>query len=205
MDKLEKMKKALVLPSSALKKVTVPQSILHSFLQYAGPNLKRNVEFCGILCGTQNEFGFVITTILIPKQDGDSDSYVACILVTFCCRCYAMNEEELAIYQTKHDLLTLGWIHTHPTQQAFLSTVDLATHYSYQVLLPEAIAIVCAPQHQPSYGVFRMTDNGMNVVASKFKQDSKFGTLHEYLGESLFETCQHFVTSNSALNVVDLR
>jgi len=36
---------------------------------------------------------------------------------------------------------------THPTQTAFLSSVDLHTHSSYQLMLPEAIAIVCAPKH----------------------------------------------------------
>ena len=33
---------------------------------------------------------------------------------------------------------------THPTQTAFLSSVDQHTHWPYQKLLPEAIAIVCS-------------------------------------------------------------
>ncbi|XP_026688365.1 STAM-binding protein-like A [Diaphorina citri] len=36
---------------------------------------------------------------------------------------------------------------THPSQTAFLSSVDLHTHCSYQLMMPEAIAIVCAPKH----------------------------------------------------------
>lgn len=35
---------------------------------------------------------------------------------------------------------------THPTQTAFLSSVDLHTHCSYQMMMPEAIAIVCSPK-----------------------------------------------------------
>ena len=35
---------------------------------------------------------------------------------------------------------------THPTQTAFLSSVDLHTHCSYQLMMPEAIAIVCSPR-----------------------------------------------------------
>jgi hypothetical protein len=31
------------------------------------------------------------------------------------------------------DLIVLGWIHTHPTQDAFLSSVDMHMHCSYQV------------------------------------------------------------------------
>lgn len=37
---------------------------------------------------------------------------------------------------------------THPTQTAFLSSVDLHTHCSYQMMLPESIAIVCSPKFQ---------------------------------------------------------
>lgn len=40
------------------------------------------------------------------------------------------------------------FLQTHPSQTAFLSSVDLHTHCSYQVMMPEAIAIVCAPKYQ---------------------------------------------------------
>ena len=33
---------------------------------------------------------------------------------------------------------------THPSQTAFLSSVDLHTHYPYQCLMPESVAIVCS-------------------------------------------------------------
>ena len=39
-------------------------------------------------------------------------------------------------------------LQTHPTQTAFLSSVDLHTHCSYQLMMPEALAIVCAPRYQ---------------------------------------------------------
>ena len=41
-------------------------------------------------------------------------------------------------------MTVVGWIHTHPTQSAFLSSVDLHMQYSYQQMLPEALAIVCS-------------------------------------------------------------
>jgi STAM-binding protein len=37
---------------------------------------------------------------------------------------------------------------THPTQTAFLSSVDMHTHFAYQKMLPEAVAIVCSPKFQ---------------------------------------------------------
>jgi hypothetical protein len=46
-------------------------------------------------------------------------------------------------------LCSLGWVHTHPTQTCFMSSVDLHTHAGYQTLLDESVAIVMAPQVTP--------------------------------------------------------
>lgn len=45
--------------------------------------------------------------------------------------------------------MTLGWVHTHPSQTAFLSSVDLHTSCMYQTMLHEAIAIVCSVKYGP--------------------------------------------------------
>ncbi|CAL8309913.1 unnamed protein product [Boreogadus saida] len=42
--------------------------------------------------------------------------------------CDMENVEELFSFQDHHNLLTLGWIHTHPTQTAFLSSADQPGH-----------------------------------------------------------------------------
>lgn len=60
-------------------------------------------------------------------------------------------------------LICVGWIHTHPSQSCFLSSIDLHTSLGYQVLCNEALAIVVAPtdhQYQPC-GVFRLTEYGI--------------------------------------------
>ena len=46
------------------------------------------------------------------------------------------------------ELLMLGWIHTHPDYNAFLSSVDLHNHYLYQCMMPESIAIVVSERVQ---------------------------------------------------------
>ena len=57
-------------------------------------------------------------------------------------------------------------IHTHPSQTAFLSSVDLHTQLSYQLMLPEAIAIVIAPKHNQT-GFFSLTpDHGLDFIAN---------------------------------------
>ncbi|KAJ3608105.1 hypothetical protein NHX12_025155, partial [Muraenolepis orangiensis] len=107
-----------------LRRVVIPRDLTCCFLLLADSNTAR---------GTQNEFH--LTHVVVPKQSAGPDF------------CDMENVEELFSFQDHHNLLTLGWIHTHPTQTAFLSSVDLHTHSSYQLMLPEAIAIVCAPKH----------------------------------------------------------
>ena len=49
-------------------------------------------------------------------------------------------------YMEKYGLITLGAIHTHPTQAVFMSSVDIHTQFSFQKMLPEAISIVVSPR-----------------------------------------------------------
>ncbi|XP_043109641.1 AMSH-like protease isoform X1 [Puntigrus tetrazona] len=135
-----------------LRRVLIPRDLTYRFLLLADSNTARGIETCGVLCGKLTHNEFVLTHVIVPKQSAGPDY------------CDMENVEELFSYQDHHNLLTLGWIHTHPTQTAFLSSVDLHTHSSYQLMLPEAIAIVCAPKHNDT-GVFRLTSTGMGEVA----------------------------------------
>ncbi|KAJ9586655.1 hypothetical protein L9F63_019757, partial [Diploptera punctata] len=137
-----------------LRNVIVPSKLMGKFMNLAHRNTLQNIETCGILAGTLNRGQLIITHLLVPKQSGTSDS------------CTTQNEEEIFDYQDQHDLITLGWIHTHPTQTAFLSSVDLHTHCSYQLMMPEALAIVCAPRYQEN-GFFILTPQyGLDFIAS---------------------------------------
>ncbi|XP_035764729.1 AMSH-like protease isoform X2 [Neolamprologus brichardi] len=118
-----------------LRRVLIPKGLTQSFLSLARSNTARGIETCGVLCGQLTHNEFTLTHVVVPKQTAGPDF------------CDMENVEELFSFQDEHHLLTLGWIHTHPTQTAFLSSVDLHTHCSYQLMLPEAVAIVCAPKH----------------------------------------------------------
>lgn len=136
-----------------LKTVFVPASLRAAFLALAKPNTSRNLETCGILSGQLKNGAYFVTTLIVPAQASTSDT------------CHTTDEESLFNYQDANDLFTLGWIHTHPSQTCFLSSVDVHTHCSYQLMLPEAIAIVLAPSKRPDWGVFRLTDPpGMQAV-----------------------------------------
>uniref|UniRef100_A0A8C9ZBU0 STAM binding protein like 1 n=1 Tax=Sander lucioperca TaxID=283035 RepID=A0A8C9ZBU0_SANLU len=140
------------LPVEGLRRVVIPRDLTYRFLLLADSNTARGIETCGVLCGRLAHDQLMLTHVVIPKQSAGPDF------------CDMENVEELFSFQDQQNLLTLGWIHTHPTQTAFLSSVDLHTHCSYQLMLPEAIAIVCAPKHNDT-GVFRLTGPGMSEVS----------------------------------------
>ncbi|CAA3023235.1 AMSH-like ubiquitin thioesterase 1 [Olea europaea subsp. europaea] len=131
----------------------ISTQLMECFMKLAKSNTDKNLETCGVLAGSLRNRTFSITALIIPKQESTSDS------------CQTTNEEEIFEVQDNQSLFPLGWIHTHPTQSCFMSSIDVHTHYSYQVMLPESIAIVMAPRDtSKKHGIFRLTPGGMTVV-----------------------------------------
>ena len=128
-----------------LRHVVIPSGLIPEFVKRAEPNTRKGIETCGLLMARLTRNVFTITHLLIPKQTGTVDT------------CATTHEEEQFAFQDAHDLLVVGWIHTHPQFSCFMSSLDLHTHASYQAMLAEAIAIVCSPAEEPSHGVFRLT------------------------------------------------
>ncbi|KAJ6521072.1 hypothetical protein DFH09DRAFT_224078 [Mycena vulgaris] len=113
---------------------------------------------------------FAVETLLIPKQHATSDT------------CTMDEEKGVLGFTEECGLITLGWlrfillssrfitprrliyiyyfpqIHTHPTQSCFMSSADLHTLASFQRMLPESFAVVCAPKSDPNFGISRLTD-----------------------------------------------
>ncbi|KAF8465964.1 hypothetical protein BDZ91DRAFT_658552 [Kalaharituber pfeilii] len=129
-----------------LRTIFLPSLLRHKFLAIAFPNTRRNLETCGVLCGTLIQNALFISRLVIPEQVVTSDT------------CNMTDEESLFHYVDSEDLMVLGWIHTHPMYECFMSSVDLHNHCGYQLMLPESIAVVCAPRFTPDWGVFRLTD-----------------------------------------------
>jgi len=116
-----------------LRTIFLPPDLRAQFLSIASANTRANLETCGILCGTLISNALFISKLVIPDQESTSDT------------CDTINESDLFDYCDAEDLMVLGWIHTHPTQTCFMSSRDLHTHCGYQVMMPESVAIVCAP------------------------------------------------------------
>lgn len=131
-----------------LRTVFISPALRSAFLSLAAPNTARNLETCGILAGTLIANAFFVSRLIVPPQTSTSDT----------CEMTAEGETCVFDYCDAADLLVLGWIHTHPSQSCFLSSRDVHTHAGFQVMLPESVALVCAPAYNPSFGVFRLTD-----------------------------------------------
>eukprot|EP00850_Spirogloea_muscicola_P003100 SM000012S25362 [mRNA] locus=s12:628484:632795:- [translate_table: standard] len=169
--------------------------MMEEFMLMVKSNTAKNLETCGVLAGLLKKGTFYVTTLILPKQEATSDS------------CQTVNEEEIFDVQDKRGLFQLGWIHTHPSQSCFMSSIDLHTHYSYQVMLPEAVAIVMAPS-DPSrrYGIFRLSEpGGVKVIQSCQRRGFH---PHEMPadGGAIYEHCSHvFLNSSLKFELMDLR
>lgn len=121
-----------------IRPIFLPAGMREEFLRVAAPNTRQGLEMCGILCGTSVNNALFISCLVIPQQTCTSDT------------CETDNEEAVMEFCMREDLMVFGWIHTHPTQTCFMSSRDLHTQSGYQVMMPESIAIVCAPSSEPS-------------------------------------------------------
>ena len=177
-----------------LRSVHISPFLRYEFLSVANSNTRRNLETCGILCGTLVSNALFITKLLIPEQISTSDT------------CETTNESAIFDYCESEDLIVLGWIHTHPTQTCFMSSRDLHTHCGYQVMLPESIAIVCAPSKSPDFGVFRLTNPpGLETILS-CKQT---GLFHPHSKSNIYTDAWNpghvYESNNLPFETVDLR
>ncbi|KAL3677530.1 hypothetical protein R1sor_027478 [Riccia sorocarpa] len=177
------------------KPLHLSHKLMDEFMAVAKGNTKNNLETCGVLAGALKEGMFYVTTVIIPKQEATANS------------CSTTNEEELFEYQDKNELFQFGWIHTHPSQSCFMSSIDLHTHYSYQIMLPEAIAIVMAPTDSSrKYGMFRLSEpSGLKTIQSCEKRG-----FHPHDqpsdGSPIYESSYHVhLNSKVSCTVVDLR
>ncbi|XP_027359441.1 AMSH-like ubiquitin thioesterase 1 [Abrus precatorius] len=173
----------------------ISTALMESFMKLAKSNTKRNLETCGVLAGLLKNRKFYITALIIPKQESTSDS------------CQTTNEEEIFEVQDKRSLFPLGWIHTHPTQSCFMSSIDLHTHYSYQIMLPEAVAIVMAPRDSSrNHGIFRLTAPGGMSVIKQCQQRGFHPHNQPPDGGPIYKTCTDvYMNPDLKFDVIDLR
>jgi len=169
--------------------VIVPTKLISRFLELARPNSDRDIETLGMLGGKLSKNKFTVTHLLIPKQTGKSD------------RCDLQGHEDLGEAYDSEDIILVGWIHTHPAYDVFLSSVDMHNQYEYQNMLNEFVAIVCSIKFNET-GYLTLTETGMEDIGKctqeNFHPHSK--------NPPLFGPAQHVITDDSLnIKVMDLR
>ncbi|KAJ7926882.1 hypothetical protein B0H13DRAFT_2229354 [Mycena leptocephala] len=186
-------------PKPILRKVMLSRETFPRFLETAGANTTINLETYGLLLGrevtedgTPADLGYIVDTLLIPKQHATSDT------------CTMDEEGGVLAFAEERGLFTLGWIHTHPSQSSFMSSMDLHTHATYQAMLPESFAVVCAPKSDPSVGIFRLTDPPglqtiLNCSAEQAFHPHPDGPIYTDADKGHVQMCE------ATLEIVDLR
>ncbi|KAL0211426.1 hypothetical protein P9112_009724 [Eukaryota sp. TZLM1-RC] len=172
----------------SLSVVQWPSLLSDQFISLVSEDLSHNRESCALLCGSLNQSTYQISHMILPKQEGDADS------------CHITDETSIIPVIENHDLIILGWIHTHPTQTAFLSAVDLHTHLGLQMSLAESIAIVVSMKDgRPNVEVFHLSNEGLSEVSSC----SKSG--HHQHSKGSFLKANHSEMIDGKVDVIDLR
>lgn len=142
----------LLRSSFILKSLKIPQQLIDEFIALSYANTDRDVETLGILAGYTSIDSYEVCALVIPKQKGCGDS------------CECIDDESLFGVLDTNGWQVMGWIHTHPNHDLFLSSIDLHTHASYQWFFPEAVAVVFAPTHPKQIAAFRISSSGLGVI-----------------------------------------
>ncbi|KAJ4287114.1 hypothetical protein N0V88_007736 [Collariella sp. IMI 366227] len=172
-----------------------PATYYYPTINKSSPLPYERPEMCGMLCGTTVNNALFISHLVIPEQKCTSDT------------CETENESVMLDFCIENDLIVIGWIHTHPTQTCFMSSRDLHTQAGYQVMMPESIAIVCAPRHEPSFGIFRLTNPpGLPHILSCQRSE----TFHQHTVDNLYVEAGHpqghvYESKTLEFDVCDLR
>ena len=85
--------------------------------------------------------------------------------------------DEVLTAHHQEDIISLGWIHTHPAYSVFLSSIDLHNQYQRQLLLPEMVATVCSIKDNEFRKVINKKQKFIKFTLSgnlRFKQSFKF-------------------------------
>jgi len=172
-----------------LRTVVVPGDLMDKFLRIAKDNSNKGIETLGTLGGSLCNDRLVISHLVIPRQTGKGDS------------CTMEGLEDVWDVHDKENIIFLGWIHTHPEYDVFLSSVDMHNQYEWQHMLPEALAIVCSIKFD-QIGFLNLTKEGLAEIGKCDKVD-----FHPHSKEPpLFEAANHVeVDQGGRVNVKDLR
>ena len=175
-----------------LSAIYLPKNAVDEFLCYVSTNTDAEKESLGILMGKEIDGINTITTIFLPPQTISTDS------------CAPLEEShELRVQYTESShLIELGWIHTHPIQDQFMSSPDMHTTFNYQIQNKSSISIVVSAQ-EPNIQYYRLTATGM----AELKKCERPGENFCNHPRSWYEVATHvvFIDEDESFEIADWR
>ena len=199
-DGAEKMSKAIT--------VTVSASLIEQFKLRAADNSRNNKETLGFIYGYQQKNKRWLANVLfLPEQGGKDDC------------CWETKAERDGVLQANLEIAgfrRLGWIHTHPGFDCFMSSQDLHTQEYIEQHNPVGFGIVVSYRNNKrgELRVYRLTSKGQEVISKCTKGHATGGQLpeedaglHEHNEpKSLYEEAKHVdIGSKRKATVLDSR
>jgi len=173
--------------------ILFPNDAINKFQTFAEENMTNNVESLGILLGKRSfsqEAGrdiWIVEALFLPRQTGTDTT----------CQCAANHDASVLVALCEsHSWTQIGWLHTHPRFESFLSSVDQHCQAAHQSTLPEYIAGVMDKRNCMKY--FQLTALGLEYASACTSPDH----FHEHPG-GMFQTVQVGTTAAHRVIVLD--
>ncbi len=168
---------------------------LEMFYKHSKTNTYNNIEtiavFGGIRVNNDGRDEYIVTHIIFPQQKGDGVR----VEVT------TDGENDLVEIMIEADILQLGWIHSHPKHDLFLSSVDVHQQFRMQKILSSYFAIVHAPEVNPSSCIYSLSDFGMWIIGNCNKDGFHTHELESFPNQNelrpfLYGSAQHVINDD---------
>ena len=159
--------------SEDIRKVQINiETLTKSFKEYVEKTLDPDMEAVAMICADSKEFerggDIVITSLVFPDQVSDENGVQP-----------DLNPEYISIVEEK-GLVAIGWIHSHPHQTCYFSSVDMHAHHALQASIPYSFGIVYAREDKTL--PIALTQKGMETIG----ECSDFGFhTHEVNGKTV--------------------
>ncbi|MHA1799409.1 MAG: hypothetical protein ACTSVY_13265 [Candidatus Helarchaeota archaeon] len=171
-----------------IKSKAYKQIILHSS-RFCNPNIPRSQwkEVYGFLIGTVKDNEVIV-------EDANPMTHGGTTEVQFEEKHYIKAAELDSKLAVDGKYFIVGWYHSHPGLDLFLSSVDIQNHMGFQGPNPKSIALVCDPTKMAVAGhtgfeIFKIKEisptSGYYTVPWKID-----GVDHLFLGRTLFELAE---------------
>ena len=138
------------------------KSLMPLFLEYVKEDLtNKNVETKATLAGKKYSLqeskndseAYVVTYVIIPDQNQDANN----------CSLTSQGADKISDFLQNNKLMRLGCIHTHPSQDVFMSSVDLHTQLGVQLLYSNAISVVYSGRKKETK-YYTLTKDGIDAL-----------------------------------------